>query len=325
MIIASDLHLRDESAETVLGQVLPGLFDAAMQDRSRDVALLGDIYHLRYRVDVRLQNALRDELRRWSDAGITTQIIPGNHDQINVAGRNALEVLDDIQHVAVHTGPVTNSDGLWIPYRKRNEDILAAVTSLVGRSANMAGQRVAFMHHGVLGALMNDTYASEEGLGVGEFKGFNIVFCGHFHKRQVLGNVIYVGSPYQTNAGEAGQAKGYIVWDCEKYEWVDTAWGKKYHSITLNQGDHLDLSGCAPGDEVRVRTGTGVDPEKVGQQLAEAGIATHAVTPDVEPLQARLDVPEHADLSRFAQAFVGASETHLDKSKLMNVFKEVTS
>ena len=329
MIIASDIHLKDDSAETVFTQVLPGLHDAALASGDKDVALLGDIYHLRYRVDIWLQNALRDELRRWYEDGISVQIIPGNHDQINVEGRNALEALGDLRGVEVHTEPVANGDGLWIPYRKRDSDVRAVLGTkhLVGRALNISGVRVAFMHHGLVGALMNDAFPSAEGLNSSEFSGFDIVFCGHFHKRQQLGNVVYVGSPYETKADEAGQPKGYVTWDSENWSYVDTDWGKKYHSVFLDAGSELDLSQYGPNDEVRVRTGSGVDPEKVGRMLAEANIGSHSVTPEVEELETRLDMPANAGLRSVAQAYaqLDSVPSHLNGDRLMAVFAEITS
>ena len=81
--------------------------------------------------------------------------------------------------------------------------------------------------------------------------------------------------------------------------------------------------GIDPRDEVRVRTVSGVDPEVVGKALVKAGITNSVVTPDVEQLQARLSVPENASLGMFAQAYVDAQDTPLDKVKLMKVFEEV--
>lgn len=325
MIIFSDVHLREDSEETVFGQVLPGIFEAAKQHgKTRgyyEVACLGDVFHFRYEVEARLQNMLYDVLREWSDAGFHVRILPGNHDQYDLEGRNCLELYDEINHVDVYTHACADGDGLWIPYRKDPKYIEWAVQKFGGNAMNLEGNRVCFLHNGITGALMNDRYKNEiEGVPVDAFGGFHAVICGHYHKRQSVGHAHYVGSPYQTRADESGQAKGYAVWDGVDLEYADTSWGKRYHRLDIDSADDLDVSEFEEGDDVRIKTASGVDPSSVARKLIEAGVQNHTVTPDVEPSQTRLDVPENADLHAYATAYVEAQETHLDKTKLMNFF-----
>jgi DNA repair exonuclease SbcCD nuclease subunit len=318
MILFSDVHLCEDSEETVFGQVLPGILEATKEHNDREVACLGDLLHFRYKIDARIQNQLRETFRLWYEAGIRLRILPGNHDQYNVEGRNALEVLGEIEGVCVHTNPTWDKDGLWIPYRKEIESVSEAIS--VRPSSN-----VVFMHHGVRGSYMNDGVRDTSGVDpqvLGKFK----VFCGHYHKRQDLGNIHYIGSPYQTKADESGQDKGYSVWDGKTLTHVTKDWGKKYHRFELSPGDVLDLSRVRPGDEVRVKTvgeGASVRAEQVGQQLAQSGISNHVVTPEIEAMQSRLSVEENSDLKQYAKAYVDQVETDLDKKRLMAVFGEL--
>lgn len=329
MIIFSDVHLKEESEETVFGQVLPGLFNAAKERGEKEMVCLGDLFHFRYKVDARIQNLLKDEFRRWVDAELDIRILVGNHDQYDLEGRNVLELFHEMNHVRVYSEAGWDGDGMWIPYRKDPAYIEWAIKRFHGNSMNLEGKRVCFMHNGLTGALMNDHFKNDiEGVAVDAFHGFDTVLCGHYHKRQTIfnetsgSNVVasYVGSPYQTRADESGQEKGYAVWDGKRLEYVNTRWGKRYHRIALSDGDALELEGIDAGDDVRVSTAVGVDSTDVAAQLIEAGIRTHTVTPDVEPLQVRLDVPENADLDAYARAYVEAQETHLDKTKLINFF-----
>lgn len=341
MIIFSDVHLDEDSAEVVLGRVLPGIFKAAIERKNdlrsgtNDVAMTGDFWHLRYRVDVRLQNAVRDEFLRWVAAGIRLYILPGNHDQVDVHGRHAMEVFDGLGGMyGGHGGgckvfhePTWTTHGLWVPYRKRNEQLLQALATPPPGPRDYPP--VVFGHFGVLGAYMNDHIQDEDGLPIGAFHQFNFkrVVLGHYHKRQSFrdGELLawYVGSPWQVSANEAGQAKGYAIWDREKLTWVDTEWGPRFHRFELGKGEKLDLSGIKAGDEVRVAVASGVDPEKIGKQLAALGVK-HAVTPAVEALQARLEVGANASVKQYAGAYVAAQETPLDRGRLMQVFEEIS-
>lgn len=326
MLIFSDVHLREETADVVLGEVLPGIAKAAEQYNEREIACLGDFWHLRYRVSVQLQNAVRDEFKRWTSAGLSVRILPGNHDQVDVHGRNAMEVFDTMPGVSVYTEPTWDKDGLWVPYRRAHEEIQKALS--LPRPHGVKGPTVAFMHVGLRGAAMNNHVLDTEGVPEAVVQGFTMVLAGHYHKRQLLfaGRAAYIGSPWQTRADEAGQDKGFALWDGRELRYVNTLWGRRFHKFQILQpGQKLDLSNVRPHDEVRVATAAGVNPEAVGQQLVQAGIAHHSVTPDIEPLQTRLLVREGASLAEYAQAYVQNVPTDLDRGKLMAMFAELTS
>jgi DNA repair exonuclease SbcCD nuclease subunit len=329
MIITADLHLREDSADTVLREVLPGIFQACLDTNDRDVAILGDLLHFRYKVDARIQNAVKDELKRWVMAGINVRIIPGNHDQYEVSGRNALELFAEIPGVKVYSVPTWDADGLWIPYRKDPREILEALAQDHGIRATTP--RTLFMHHGIKGAWMNDRMQDTEGLDLAALAPdrWQAILCGHYHRHQQVGrNLWYIGSPWQTTANEAGQAKGFVVWKGTVPVQVERLWGPRFHRFELQAGQSLDLRGVSPRDEVRVKTvGAGAEAAAavLGKQLVEAGLTHHVVTPEVAPLQARLTVPAGATLEHYAQAYVGQTETDLDKAKLMAVYRELTT
>lgn len=330
MIITADLHLREESADTVLREVLPGIFQACLDSNDRDVAILGDLLHFRYKIDARIQNAVKDELKRWVMAGIKVRILPGNHDQYEVSGRNALELFAEIPGVAVYSVPTWDADGLWIPYRKDPAAVRAALATPVDPGLLMEGHAL-FMHHGIKGAWMNDNVQDREGLELAELQTekWQSILCGHYHKHQKVGaNLWYIGSPWQTSPHEAGQAKGFVVWNGTVPVLVERQWGPRFHRFELQAGQSLDLRGVHPRDEVRIKTvGPGAEAAAavVGKQLVEAGLTRHVVTPDVAPMQARLAVPAGATLEHYAQAYVAQTETDLDKARLMAVYRELSA
>jgi DNA repair exonuclease SbcCD nuclease subunit len=321
MIVFSDLHLRDETEEVCIGEVLPGIAQEALDRKEKDVAFLGDFWHVRYSVPVRLFNAVRDELRRWtSSIGLEVRLLPGNHDQINYEGRNALEAYGDIPGVTVFTDPQWDEYGLWIPYRKNNEEIEKALTLKKPKDS----PRILWTHHGVKGALMNDFHQNTEGLEPSAFDKFTHVFSGHYHKRQELKHVTYIGSPWQTKADEAGQPKGFATWNGSALEFVDTHWGKRFHKFELGPDETLDLSQVGERDEVRVVTAPGINHEVVSAQLAAAGVA-HIVTPQEQHNEARLQVAANAGLEEYAKAYVEQFDTEIQKEQLLEAFGEIAA
>ena len=326
MIILADLHLREETADTVLNQILPEVGIVAVDEGSKEIAILGDVLTFRYKIDARLQNWLIDCLKDLVAKDIRIHILPGNHDQYEVGGRNALEPLNEIHNVQVYTNPSSNVHGYWLPYRKNREDILKGLEMLSLLGPELPAYTVPnilFAHHGIQGAYMNDNVVDESGLPIEYFSKFDRVLMGHYHKPQQIGNCYYIGSPYQTKADEAGQLKGYTIWDGMNLTFVAKNWGKKYHNIKVdNYHAVIDLSNVQAGDEVRVSTAAGIDPKSIIDRLQKSGV-DHIVTPKMQITEVRLEVEPNASLTMYAQAYVDAQQTGLDKQRLMGVFNEL--
>ena len=327
MIVFADLHLREETERTVFEQVLPGILEAAKVDPDQRIAFLGDWWHVRYRVPIRLQNRVAEWLRECQRSGVRLIMLPGNHDQVDVAGENALEVFSDLDHVQVYSQPTWDRFGFWVPYRKRHEDISQALA--MPEPDSVANKwRVLWMHHGVRGADMNDRFEDTQGLPRGWFSHW-LVFCGHYHKRQTVGTVTYVGSPYQTRADESGQDKGYAIWNPETQvmQYMDCHWGKRYHRFRVEPGQSLDLSQVGQGDEVRVTAAPGVDLGVLTKAL-DAVSGSVVVMPEVEVPQARLQVGPGASLGEYAYEYAKRHTLECNDGKslerLMQVYQELT-
>jgi len=330
MILFSDLHLCEDSADTVFNEVLPCLEAATVKYQDSELACLGDFWHVRYKVPVVLQNQVHSWLFGLRIRGITLRLLPGNHDQVNVAGENALQVFQGLKGVSIYTEAAWDKDGFWIPYR---QDLKVIENILQNSKCEPGSPMVLFIHHGIRGAMMNGNKLDTEGLSVGLLSQFQKIFCGHYHRRQYFGkNLLYVGSPYQTKADETGQEKGFTVWkrDSNFLENVTARWGKRYHNIVVSaykQGDiPLDLSAVdIKRDEVRVLTKVGVNAEKVGKALINMGVLSHIVTPEVESSENRLLVGANATLTQFARAYVGekAVGAEGEADNLWRVFEEI--
>ncbi len=324
MLLLSDLHLQEDSQDIVLGEVIPGIIEVARESGEEHIAILGDVFHFRYHVPVKLLNGLRDALTAGAEHGLRFTILPGNHDQVDVEGRNALECVGDLPHVTVHTYPYWGEDGLWFPYRKQElvEPLLAEMIRQT--PLNNGDAPVLFIHHGIKGAWMNDGFQNTDGLPIGLFATFGMVLCGHWHKFQYVGrNCAYVGSPYQTKADESGQAKGYCTWDGGQLTHHPMDWGHRYHRLTSADGT-LDLQHVKPGDDVRVNARTKEEAEALGKILNQLGVS-HVINIDQEKLEARLDVQDGAPLEAYVRAYVAVAETELNKERLLQVYQQVTA
>ena len=321
MILFSDLHLREESADICLN-VLRGIRAEAVARGIVEIGFLGDFWHVRYVVPVRLLNMVKDEFHAWGRAGLRLHCLVGNHDQVDVNGRNALEVFDTFDHVSVYTQPCVNEWGLWIPYRVNEGDVREALAH-----GQMAKAEVIFAHLPLRGALMNSLIENTDGLEPEMFDGFRRVFLGHYHKRQALGRKLtcqYIGSPWQTRADEAGQEKGFAIWDGEDLELIDRVWGPQYRRFELMPGDRVELD-VRPEDRVRVKVANETEAARVAAELARQGIRNAIVEPAaVNGTVPRLALGAGASFEAYARAYVNAEHKELEPATLMRVFEELT-
>jgi hypothetical protein len=181
---------------------------------------------------------------------------------------------------------------------------------------------VVWMHHGVQGAMMNSTIQDTKGIEPGVFDNWK-VFCGHYHKRQSVGNVQYIGTPYQTRADETGPT-GYAVVDNETFEirFVNTRWGKQYYNLGLADLNKLNFSEVKPGDEIRAIVPPGVDVKNVVERLNDRGIRCIA-TPQVTVQEQRLNVGEGHGLYDYVLAYVDQFKGQLDKDRLLTTYQDI--
>lgn len=234
MLLFSDLHLRPETEE-VCFQVLEEVRKEAILHKVDAIGFLGDWWHLRYQVPVYLLNRVAEWVELTSNV-CDLIMLPGNHDQIDLMGENALQVFE-AHGARVYSEPITDDWGSWMPYRKD--------ASVVATHLKNLDHHILFAHLPVLGALMNNKMEDKDGLSSHHFDGFSRVLLGHYHKQQdfLNGKITYIGSPWQTRADEYGQKKGFAIWDATTglLHRLDRHFGKHYHrfeaanAMTLKQ------------------------------------------------------------------------------------------
>lgn len=336
MILISDLHLEDKTAD-IVREVLARTYAAAM-DTSESIGILGDTFMIRHQVQVRLMNILFDFILQCETGGVEIDVLPGNHDQVSFDGRNAMEVFGGFKHVRVHTQPEWTADGLWIPYLGivgGGIDIEAVKKALKLRKKKGA-PKVAFAHLPMTGAWMNNLIQDPDGVDPALFfdAGFKQVFLGHYHRHHTVARGMeYVGSSYQVTYAEAGQEKGYIHWDGKQSTFHAWDIGPRYHRLVVDAdaGSDFELPDVREGDSlwvtVKGRT-AGVAHELLKSRLSEAGIDPARIDVDYNPTtaQARIELNPDESMTDLAERYVAAQEgTPAFKKGLMRMLGEVTS
>jgi hypothetical protein len=255
-VVFSDLHLREQT-EDICFKVLGAIERLAVED-DRHVVFCGDWWHLRYNVNVRLLNRVKDTLCRWESNGISIDLLVGNHDQVDVAGGNALEVLEydgdpeSSTRLRVWTEPGWDKAREWgfVPYRKDPEVQLAALQAVAAE-----GLSIIFGHFAVKGSAMNNGREDQDGIEPAFHGQAPYLVLGHYHKHQHGESYLYVGSPYQTSYGEAGNQCGCLLLNKGKLSFHPLDIGAPLHHIVewdpVKQADPPPRPG-REGDHVRL-------------------------------------------------------------------------
>lgn len=327
VVVFSDLHLREESADTCY-RVLDAVLNRA--GTGGHVVFCGDWFQVRYQVGVRLNNLVHAVLQRSAERHIGWDIVPGNHDQVDLSGANALEVFDAWDHVSVWTEPGIGYLNQQVPAYGKFGFMPYRKVGAEGALAELAKHQPSaiFAHLPVHGSVMNNGASSPDGIVF--HANMPPVILGHYHKRQLSSTAFasgwphwqYVGSPYQTSYGEVGNECGVLVLDPTgkppTFEALDVGAPKHY---TVDWDPAVDsVPPARPGREtdkvwLRVRASQSMLVEgKFTKVLAGRGYADVRVSVDPLPVQreVRLAHDPSASLPELARAF--ARERFADRT-----------
>jgi len=185
----------------------------AQANRVSDIFVLGDVFESLGESLDKHSLLLAHRLFEKMSAYTNTIILPGNHDWYKNFWLT--ELLPCERHIIVPTVfPLfTKWEIGLIPWCANEEEFLKSLRSLEWTRSN----RILLMHQGIEGAKADTTFI-EEALKPSHFKGVDFVISGHYHKKQKVQNIIYCGSPIQHSYKEAGQDKGFLTFDGNKFK-----------------------------------------------------------------------------------------------------------
>ena len=155
---------------------------------------------------------------RLKELGIDTHVILGNHDTYykNTNEVNALQNLNIGDDVKVYTKAtevnIGGLDILLIPWicEDNMEDTLYQIDN--------STSQIAMGHLEIKGFEMHRGVINEHGLDREQFKRFEKVMSGHFHKKSDDGLIYYLGTQYQIMWSDYNCPKGFHIFDTDTRE-----------------------------------------------------------------------------------------------------------
>jgi len=194
-----------------------------------------------------------DYNRRRSSSNV--KILVGNHDLYrkhdnSINAINILKWLPNVEIIYQHPKifNLRGNKGVLVPWQSRTSDEQEVIKAL-------DDIQFYFAHTSIQGALYSGRRVSDHGLEKESYGTFKRVYTGHIHTTQLLGNVKFVGNPYEMTRNDAGNRKSILLVDFEREEeieyendvsprWLSLPW-ERVSDLTLRdaklRGDRLDL------------------------------------------------------------------------------------
>ena len=192
---------------------------------------LGDWHHNRSSLNISTMKYSLAGLRRLSKAFEKVYVILGNHDLFYRETRdvNSMEFIDDLSNIVLVRDTLVQGDVAIVPWLVGDE----------WKKVPKIESKYIFAHLELPTFQLNAMIEMPDhgGLKGSMFKHQDYVFTGHFHKRQVKDNVIYIGNAFPHNFSDNwDDDRGwmYLEWDKEPefFTWKDAP---KYRTIALSK------------------------------------------------------------------------------------------
>jgi DNA repair exonuclease SbcCD nuclease subunit len=184
---------------------------------------LGDVTDRRKFINFKTAHAFRQKfMKRLWEMKVDTHIIVGNHDTYfkNTNEVNSVSELcttyDGVNEPWIYTNPKEVELGgcrmlflPWICDDNYEESIYAIDNST---------SEICMGHLEIKGFEMQKGIVNQQGLEKSQFKRFEKVISGHFHKKSDDGHIYYLGAQYEQTWSDYKDPKGFHIFDTETRE-----------------------------------------------------------------------------------------------------------
>ena len=199
-----------------------GLFFPYLQQNNiKHCIHLGDLMDRRKYVSYRILKDFRERfIQPFNHLKINLHILVGNHD-IYFRNTNDINSLNELlgqrhDNIFIYSeAQEVDFDGfpiLMMPWINQQNEIYSFGMMDETKADTMMS------HLEVVGFEMHGGHFSESGFDKSQFKKFDTIFSGHYHKKSDDGQIYYLGTPYQMTWSDYNCPKGFHVFDTETRE-----------------------------------------------------------------------------------------------------------
>jgi DNA repair exonuclease SbcCD nuclease subunit len=235
IVAMSDLHLgmRNNSKQhnEWCVQFIEWMIQQAQAQQVKTCVFLGDWSHNRNSVNVLTLNYSLQALRMLSEGFDNVIMLLGNHD---LYFRDNLDIhsipyANQFHNIHLISEPTACGDCMFVPWMVGDQ----------WQDIRNYPQPYLFCHAEIAKFKMNAMVELPDhgGLNSDHFVHQQLVFSGHFHKRQRKGNILYIGNAFPHNFADAhDDQRGIMFWK-PKHDPIFMSWPRapKFRTLTLSQ------------------------------------------------------------------------------------------
>lgn len=236
------------------------------------IAFLGDWFESRSAINIETIEYSYLALQQLNQLGLPIFFCVGNHDLHRRTTRDvhSVRMFNELTNFQVIDHPILIDGCLFSPFLFEEEyaqmiehnDCWAFFGHFEFKNFILTGQ----------------SRASDHGTDHTLFKGPKRIFSGHFHKRQVVDNVVYIGNTFPMDFGDAGDYdRGMCTYYVNDDKVTFTNWSDapKYYRTTISK---IMDNGWTPLPKMKVKCTIDIDiGYQDAQDLREGMIAAHGL------------------------------------------------
>ena len=296
---------------------------------------LGDVVDRRKFINHNTAHNFREKFwHRLTDLKIDTHIIIGNHDTYykNTNEVNAIENLNVGPDVKIYTQPrEVEFDGTKIQFLPwicddNYDDSIHAI--------DHSNADICFGHLEIKGFEMHGGHMNEHGLSREQFRRFEKVLSGHFHKKSDDGHIFYLGTQYEIMWSDYKCPKGFHIFDTntreiERVENPNRIFKKFIYDDRDTDYTNFDLSpyeNCFVKLFVSFKTNEEMYNKLIEKFYNDINVHELVIVEDPTDIKSsvRDDILEQGeDTLTFLRNYIDQVDTDLDKHKLKEFAKEL--
>lgn len=174
-----------------------------IKEKATHIAFLGDWYENRNQINVRTLIASQEGARKLNALGIPIYFLIGNHDLFHRSNREVFSTdpFHDLENFTMISEPMEITPELFAtPFLFKDEypELAEKINSY----------KYVLGHFEFRNFVVSGTDRRlDHGPDAGAFTGPKYLISGHFHKRQLDKNVIYIGNTFPTTYGDADDSE----------------------------------------------------------------------------------------------------------------------
>ena len=312
------------------------IFFPTIKERKIEHAIhLGDSFDNRKTIDFWALNWAKEHVYdKFKELGINVHTIVGNHDVYykNTNEVNAVDSLLESYDNVVRYSSATEIDidgfqTLLLPWicQDNYDESMKAIKNTKCKSAFGHLELNGFQLFP--GMVQTNAHMNMD---VSAFKKLDVVFSGHYHTRSNDGKIFYLGNPYQIFWNDAGDKRGFHIFDTDTYELEFipnpyTMFEKVYYEDTnYKLYDARHLKDKIVKVIVRKKTSQ-LEFDKFVDKIDKAGCYDLKVVEnfEIDDEEVEFSSEESADTLTLLNKYIEESEFDLDKEVVKNIMKDV--